>query len=552
MNWESSTSPQLQPESASQSPPDLQQQKSPVLRKSRQSPGSACEECRRRKLRCDRRTPSCGVCTATGVICHFTATRSERGPKRGHLKQLQQRMGMFHRIDSEPVHHSVYKVQSTLDNFKMDKIQFLSPEGIEPLLDSPPTEPQLLMSVTEVPMWMREELDQLYFDRVHVFAPILHQGRYMEWSRQRVKSEAKSALQYTMWTLAASFSGQLQHVASAFYHEARSRVDLQMLGDNVIDEIEIENLQACILLVMHESITSYDERGWLRAGYAFRLVQRMRLYEIDAPSSPRLAACEDWVVVEERRRMFWMAYCLDRFLSMRDGRPLTLIEHLISTRLPAPEAEFQSGQRIDMELLSTAITSGGPRLTSPFAECIMTTTVCGRAVIHHYQTSLENTFTHDSSNFHDRHEWIHNTITQRINILSFNTPKFTENSDPMFLFTRILASTTALYLYHTLSLTSSDLISEDDMSPFPDYGHAALLEAQEMVHLANILNKVNSFKIHPFTHIPLSLCVDICNTYRDRDGAICAKLQEVFHTLRNLTWVNSLGEKLQQVLGGSI
>lgn len=58
----------------------------------------------------------------------------------------------------EPVHHSVYKVQSTLDNIKMDKIPFLSPEGIEPLLDSPPTEPQLLMSVTEVPMWMREEL----------------------------------------------------------------------------------------------------------------------------------------------------------------------------------------------------------------------------------------------------------------------------------------------------------------------------------------------------------------------------------------------------------
>lgn len=71
----------------------------------------------------------------------------------------------------------------------------------------------------------------------------------------------------------------------------------------------------------------------------------------------------------------------------------------------------------------------------------------------------------------------------------------------MFLFTRILASTTALYLYHTLSLTSYEFIPEDDMSPFPDYGHAALLEAQEMVHLANILNKVNSFKVRT-----LALC----------------------------------------------
>ncbi|KAJ5361604.1 hypothetical protein N7541_002448 [Penicillium brevicompactum] len=53
--------------------------------------GLACEECRRRKLRCDRRQPSCGLCETSGVECQITA-RPPRGPKRGYLKVLQNRI----------------------------------------------------------------------------------------------------------------------------------------------------------------------------------------------------------------------------------------------------------------------------------------------------------------------------------------------------------------------------------------------------------------------------------------------------------------------------
>lgn len=59
----------------------------------RQKPGAACEECRRRKLRCDRRQPQCGSCQATGVPCHTTTVRAARGPKPGYLKDLKARIG---------------------------------------------------------------------------------------------------------------------------------------------------------------------------------------------------------------------------------------------------------------------------------------------------------------------------------------------------------------------------------------------------------------------------------------------------------------------------
>lgn len=64
----------------------------------RQSPGAACEECRRRKLRCDRKTPQCGVCAASGIVCHFSPSRTERGPRKGNLQHLQQRIGMLSKV----------------------------------------------------------------------------------------------------------------------------------------------------------------------------------------------------------------------------------------------------------------------------------------------------------------------------------------------------------------------------------------------------------------------------------------------------------------------
>ena len=67
----------------------------PMRPQPRQRPGSACEECRRRKLRCDGKQPQCQHCSETGVQCITIHSRSQRGPKRGHMKALQTRMGTF-------------------------------------------------------------------------------------------------------------------------------------------------------------------------------------------------------------------------------------------------------------------------------------------------------------------------------------------------------------------------------------------------------------------------------------------------------------------------
>jgi hypothetical protein len=61
-------------------------------RSCRQAQGLACDECRARKLRCDRARPTCGTCETLGLTCTPNTTRQPRGPRRGHLKALQSRI----------------------------------------------------------------------------------------------------------------------------------------------------------------------------------------------------------------------------------------------------------------------------------------------------------------------------------------------------------------------------------------------------------------------------------------------------------------------------
>ncbi|KAL4972119.1 fungal-specific transcription factor domain-containing protein [Aspergillus desertorum] len=538
------------------SPPEQQQQ---PKHRPRQSPGAACEECRRRKLRCDRKTPQCGVCAATGVVCQFNHTRGEQRSKKGNFQQLQQRMNALEErlsiatansmIFSEPI-LGICKNATPPDIGKMTSLS-LSPDPMAPSstaldLCLPPSPP--FPSGSDVPIVLREELDQLYFDRVHIFAPMIHEGRYRYRNSQSPKSEAKETLQYAMWTLGASFSAQFQQLSQSLYDETRRMLDVLEVRGRETDTIELAHLQACLLLAIYEFMHSYDRRSWMRAGYAFRLVQLMRLFELD--NTTDVLAPNDWVEVEEKRRTFWVAFCLDRFLSIRNKWPLTLIEHLITSRLPAPEVAFQTGQPVVMEFLADAFSANGPVLSSPFAELVMVATVCGRALIHHYQALVESKYNSSIRNFHDRQEWIHTTLIQRLEILAAQTPSIADSNDPVVLFTRMLGQTTVLYLYHTLELSPYEFDSLQIASAL-EYDDIALDAAQEMATLTKLLSQVNSFKIHPFTPIPLSLCADFFNAYRDPNTRFYTKLKDIFRALQNIKCVNSLGGKIIQVLESS-
>jgi hypothetical protein len=60
----------------------------------------ACVVCRRRKLRCDGKRPSCGTCSRLGHDCSYDEVRKKSGPKRGYVKQLEARLGMINLLEA--------------------------------------------------------------------------------------------------------------------------------------------------------------------------------------------------------------------------------------------------------------------------------------------------------------------------------------------------------------------------------------------------------------------------------------------------------------------
>ncbi|KAK3683403.1 fungal-specific transcription factor domain-containing protein [Podospora appendiculata] len=477
----------------------------------------ACEECRKRKLKCDRRRPCCGPCHDAGVSCHVNESRQRRGPKKGHMKAMRTRLatleGLFNRgicagASAEAVATAI-ETHTTTDvlGLHADDAALELTSSHEPVLtssaredevdhlfglsceletsESPPREPpDLLWSLADMP-WsnnttlpcspsparslvsvvstidlgmlsdhVRAELNHLYFDRVHPVVPIIHQVGYFSQqstTQQSVDSTPHAALQYAMWALATCSSAQFQELRERLH--AHARLILEGLESNELFAASpsVEQAQAW-LLVAHYEFCYFDfQRAWITMGRAFRVIQLLRMHEIDKQILPTPAVSlspEDWTKLEEQRRTFWVAYTLDRYVSICRDWPLGLHEETICTRLPAPEADFQHSRPVQMSFLPMAIESSGETMLPPLTESIVLATLCRRRrlVAPSVHASADHRGFADSAvPPTPRCQGLYQMVKKRIALLKLPVSSM-ELFDPMRLFTNMLAHAVLIYL----------------------------------------------------------------------------------------------------------
>ncbi|ORY97627.1 hypothetical protein BCR43DRAFT_437727, partial [Syncephalastrum racemosum] len=48
--------------------------------------------CRRKKIKCDGGTPVCGNCVALGLSCSYKDTTKKRGPPKGYIEAVENRL----------------------------------------------------------------------------------------------------------------------------------------------------------------------------------------------------------------------------------------------------------------------------------------------------------------------------------------------------------------------------------------------------------------------------------------------------------------------------
>ncbi|KAL4819970.1 fungal-specific transcription factor domain-containing protein [Aspergillus spinulosporus] len=565
--------------------------------KPRQKPGAACEECRRRKLRCDRRQPQCRLCEASGVECQVITARPSRGPKRGYLKVLQERIAALegallqhqsttslsgptddHSLDApllddqidlsgwqlpvmddETSLNGVYAASKansssgTLMTNAGSGVNSISPphrsSSIPVDLTMPDVDSHIKgienvedMCEPKISDLIQADLDQLYFDRVHHFMPIQHQSCYFSWRRQPVKTEAQSCLQYAIWTLGASVSALHENIGHSFYQYARRGLEALDSKNMSLASTDLEQVQAWLLLAIHEFMSVDFRRGWISAGRAFRLIQLNWLHGTDGWDLTR--AQTNWIESEQKRRTFWMAYCLDRFMSMRTGSPPTFSER-VAIRLPCPEANFQNDQPILMGFLSDAL-AADTCITSTFTECIVVATISGRALSHRNQCLAGELYFSAVDDFWNRHQWINAILTQRMEAFSVKYPlDMQQQTDPMLLFISLMWRTIILHLYQTMACVVPSHDEKRDL--VTEYKKRSSAAAQEIVDLTNKLSHLNSLKVHPLTPIPLSLCVEFLILYHKPGDVFTKQLQDITEAMRNLRRFSNLGQEVLQL-----
>ncbi|QUC19082.1 uncharacterized protein UV8b_03323 [Ustilaginoidea virens] len=589
----------------------------------RQQPGLACEECRRRKARCDRVRPQCGICAEAGHKCVVVEKRSQRGPKKGQLKDLRSRVAVLERrlvsqaqaaseADVPPLgRNDVTPERDILDepvcfssagtDIGVDALRMLEFSCNEQLSGTPEiplihdtcgiykdpwngcngglASPYPLLFTTnsmqpsplnthspqaigdgELDMsdLVQAELDLLYFERVHHFAPMIHKRRYLAWAGDEKPSPAKACLRLAMRTVSASMSAQLGSLSDVLYATTRRLLEtLDARGesgslpwitilDSQQEQVELERIQAWLLLAYYEILRKTEHQALLTAERAFRLLQLSGLFNVDArgidsstastcsPSSspsrafssapsPAAASPEDsWIEVEEKRRTLWTAFVLDRLSTMLNNQPLRLHEEIIRTRLPMPEAEFQDGhQPACMNFLHQVMGNGDACATlPPFAECVVLTNLFSRCVAHRRLTQSVPLCASDSESrdFWARHGWLATTAASATTrqLRARGAPasdcwgSFSPKCDLTIWFNLLLGYSASVSLSETAE-TNPWLTLEDHLTVV-SYRQIAYEAACEVAVLVKTAPRMAFLKVHPFLPNVISMVANFAIT----------------------------------------
>jgi hypothetical protein len=365
-----------------------------------------------------------------------------------------------------------------------------------------------------------------------------------------------------MWTLASSLSGQFQNTGRQLYMETRQLLHA-LDSDEPQQQISIEQAQAWILLAIYELTCDDYHRGMMSAGKAFRLIQIMRLYELDAniPSIPLSLVCperdrgqlypaqskDDWIDIETERRTFWFAYTIDRFTSMLDGLQMFFNEPMIRTRLPAPEANFANGRPLDMEFLADIMADleWADNDLSSFTETIISATLCGRVLEHKQKRpagARDSTY-----EFCRAHGSLNALLAQRIKVLLTHTS--IECLDPSLTFTALAGRIAVLLLYDLVQ--SKPLGSEPQAAQLTRALHTEYqLQSMDAVSYIALLVATlgQHFQTHPLTPMILFLAARFSQSHPGLNDAYNKLVPCIMSTLQASTNHSRLAQSLLQLL----
>ncbi|KAK1496572.1 hypothetical protein CTAM01_08210 [Colletotrichum tamarilloi] len=125
--------------------------------------------------------------------------------------------------------------------------------------------------------------------------------------------------------------------------------DAMKYVDDLLHECSISALQCLILLIQLALLLPQTSNLWYLTGDAMRMAVSLGLHQEPEPRIFR-----DRAHAEQRRRIFWVVYQLDRIVSVSGGCPVALSDEHITTRLPYDFGDVSDlAERADSKRVST-------------------------------------------------------------------------------------------------------------------------------------------------------------------------------------------------------
>ncbi|KAL2861956.1 hypothetical protein BJX68DRAFT_273974 [Aspergillus pseudodeflectus] len=193
--------------------------------------------------------------------------------------------------------------------------------GQGPSLDAAIDRGSSIRTLLESPEVVAALLDA-YFDIIHPWIPILHEVRFRSRIAHNPEREACGIILHAILVAALRFvdlKGLIGLGPIPQDEVARSR-DYVVL--NAMADLRLENLQALIIVAFTDIGQGETSKAWPTIGSLTRTVQYLHLSVEDTdkdqrpgllPNLPSLPAPDTWVEEEERRRVFWSVFLLDRW-----------------------------------------------------------------------------------------------------------------------------------------------------------------------------------------------------------------------------------------------
>ncbi|CAK7198459.1 hypothetical protein SEUCBS139899_001120 [Sporothrix eucalyptigena] len=403
----------------------------------------------------------------------------------------------------------------------------------------------------DLPDDLQVSLVDIYFTRLHPWIPMLHEHHFRQTLASPDQRPRLVNILYAITSLCIRFSDDVRLGAN---RAARAQL-AKTCRDTVIlqsmQSFSVENLQALIICAFDTISSGRSPSAWSIIGSMTRTVEQLQLSveDQDPPEAPSTAAharpkakanalirriaflppARDWVELEERRRVFWNVFLMDRFCSITTGWNLSLTSADVQRRLPCEGALWEEG-RIEAptpyfgvseppdpragDSSARSPADGDPTALGAFAYCIEATESLSLVTSFFLQQAL------DVADSQSVQRWLLRFKQLDLRLVRWklflperwrdaNSRNADNNLDPNLVVAHMTHNTAVVLLHQSIAYPSSEWLSVLPAAirlPSPSSAETCLAAATEVAAIAAHVLRGTSLLTNP----QIAFCLFVC------------------------------------------